>query len=84
MKSLTRKECPNTRVEFVAKWNADPIFRAKAENKGFKVMFDNVIFPNGKVATPTVKQGVPRAFSVTATHTTFNRGQGGFDSPKAH
>ena len=84
MKSLTRKECPNTRVEFVAKWNADPIFRAKAENKGFKVMFDNVIFPNGKVATPTVKQGALRAFSVTATHTTFNRGQGGFDSPKAH
>jgi hypothetical protein len=55
MRGVTRKECPNTRAEFVSKWNADPMFRARAEVKGFKVMFDNVIFPNGKVATPTVK-----------------------------
>ena len=58
MRGITRAECPNTRAEFVTKWKADPIFRARAEVKGFKVMFDNVIFPNGKVATPKIKQGL--------------------------
>ena len=55
MRGITRAECPNTRAEFVAKWKADPIFRARAEIKGFKVMFDNVVFPDGKVATPRIK-----------------------------
>ena len=52
---LTRTECPNTRSEFVQKWNSDKLFRTKAELAGFKVMFDNVIFPNGKVADSRVK-----------------------------
>ena len=55
MRGITRAECPNTRVEFVTKWKADPIFRARAEVKGFKVICENVIFPNGKVATPKIK-----------------------------
>lgn len=52
---LTRNDCPNTRVEFIKKWNSDGIFRAKAQLAGFKVMFDNVIFPNGMVADSKVK-----------------------------
>ena len=55
MRKLNRSECPNTRAEFVTKWNTSPIFKARAEYTGFKVMFNNVIFPNGKVATPAVK-----------------------------
>lgn len=55
MRGITRAECPNTRAEFVTKWNTDPMFRARAEVRGFKVMFNNVIFPNGKVATPKIK-----------------------------
>jgi hypothetical protein len=47
---LTRNEVPNTRVEFLKKWNTDTIFRCKAQVAGFKVVFDNVIFPNGKIA----------------------------------
>lgn len=46
MKRLTREECPNTRTEFIKKWNSDHIFRAKAQQMGFEVVFDNVIFPN--------------------------------------
>ena len=46
MKRLTRNECPNTRTEFLAKWNSDHIFRTKAQQMGFEVVFDNVIFPN--------------------------------------
>jgi len=52
---LTRNECPNTRAEFIKKWNTDGVFRTKAELMGFKVMFENVIFPNGKVADSKVK-----------------------------
>ena len=52
---LTRNECPNTRVEFINKWNTDSVFRIKAELAGFKVMFENVIFPNGEVADSKVK-----------------------------
>lgn len=55
MRSITRNECPNTRAEFVAKWNTDHVFRARATARGFKVMFDNVIFPDGRVATPAVR-----------------------------
>ena len=52
---LTRNECPNTRAEFIKKWNSDKLFRTKAELAGFKVMFENVIFPNGAVADSKVK-----------------------------
>ena len=53
MRRLNRNECPNTRVEFIRKWDSDYVFRARAKGMGFAVMFDNVIFPNGKVATPS-------------------------------
>lgn len=56
MKRLTREECPNTREEFIKKWNSDHIFRAKAQAMGFEVVFDNVIFPNRQfVADSKVK-----------------------------
>ena len=51
---LTRAECPNTRKAFVAKWNADGAFRVKAQLAGFRVIAENVIFPNGKVADTRV------------------------------
>jgi len=47
---LTRNECPNTRKAFLAKWKADGSFRVKAQLAGFRVIAENVIFPNGKVA----------------------------------
>ena len=52
---LNRNECPNTRAEFVRKWNSDASFRIKAELAGFKVICENVIFPDGKVADTRVK-----------------------------
>ena len=52
---LVRTDIPNTRAEFVAKWNKDAIFRAKAQLAGFNVLFDNVILPNGVVADKRVK-----------------------------
>ncbi len=55
MMKLTRSECPNTRVEFIQKWNSDNLFRSKAKTAGFSVVMGNVIFPTGKVATPKVK-----------------------------
>ena len=51
---LTRGECPNTRKAFIAKWNTDGVFRVKAELAGFRVIAENVIFPNGKVADTRV------------------------------
>ena len=51
---LTRNDCPNTRKAFIAKWNSDGVFRAKAELAGFRVIAENVIFPNGKVADTRV------------------------------
>ena len=47
---LNCSECPNTRKAFLAKWKADGSFRAKAQLAGFRVIAENVIFPNGKVA----------------------------------
>ena len=47
---LTRNECPNTRKTFLAKWKTDGSFRVKAQLAGFRVIAENVIFPNGKVA----------------------------------
>ena len=55
MMKLTRNEVPNTRKEFVQKFRTDYVFRSKAENMGFAVMGDTVIFPNGKVANGYVK-----------------------------
>ena len=52
---LTFTECPKTRVAFIQKWRADHVFRARAKAMGFNVVFDNVIFPNGKVAGRNVK-----------------------------
>ena len=51
---LTRNECPNTRKAFLAKWNTDGVFRVKAELAGFRVIAENVIFPNGKGADTRV------------------------------
>ena len=55
MKKLKFEECPKTRAEFVRKYNEDNVFRAKAKYSGFQVIFDNVIFPNGKVASANLK-----------------------------
>lgn len=59
MKRLTFAECPKTRKDFVKKYNADHIFRARAEYTGFRVLFGSVILPNGMVAGATVKQSHP-------------------------
>lgn len=56
MRRLNRNEVPNTRAAFVKKWEADRIFRNRAMNMGFDVLFNGVVvFPNGKVAGLTVK-----------------------------
>lgn len=55
MRRLNRNEVPNTRVEFIRKWNTDHVFRNRAMNMGFKVAFDCVIFPNGMVANKDIK-----------------------------
>lgn len=49
-KRLNRNEIPNTRAAFVEKWNSDNVFRSKAKDAGFNVVFENVIFPDGKIA----------------------------------
>ena len=51
---LTRNECPNTKKAFLAKWKADGSFRTKAQLAGFRVIAENVVFPNGKVADTRV------------------------------
>lgn len=55
MKRLTTAEMPKTKAEFLSKWRDDHIFRARALNMGFNVVFDNVIFPDGKIAGARVK-----------------------------
>lgn len=55
MRRLTMNEFPKTRVEFLKKWNSDHVFRARAINMGFNVIFDHVFFPNGMVADKNVK-----------------------------
>lgn len=53
---LERNEVPNTRAEFIRKWNADVSFRVRAELAGFRVLFgENVVLPNGKIADRRVK-----------------------------
>ena len=65
MKKLTFAETPKTRAEFVKAWNSNHVFRARAEYTGFKVLFENVILPNGKVADAKVRQ--PRLTSATSS-----------------
>ena len=55
MRKLKFEECPKTRAEFVRKYKEDNIFKAKAKYSGFQVIFDNVILPNGKVASASLK-----------------------------
>jgi hypothetical protein len=56
MKRLTFAECPKTRKEFLAKWNADRVFRARAQAMGIEVLLGTAVkLPNGMVAGATVK-----------------------------
>lgn len=55
---LTRlkfEECPKTRKEFIEKCNNSPIFKARAEYTGFRILFNNILMPDGKIATVKVK-----------------------------
>ena len=54
MRRLTFSEFPKTRVAFIEKWNTDHVFRARATEMGFNVVFDCVFFPNGMVANKDV------------------------------
>ena len=54
MRRLTFSEFPKTRAGFIEKWNTDRVFRMRAENMGFSVVFDCVFFPNGMVANKDV------------------------------
>lgn len=49
------ESCPKTRAEFIALFNSDFRFRNSAKVMGFAVIGDNVIFPNGKVASAKVR-----------------------------
>ena len=62
MTKLTFAETPKTRAEFVRRFRADHVFRARAQYTGFSVIGENVVLPNGKVASPKVKQ--PQAAGV--------------------
>jgi uncharacterized protein YceK len=55
MRRLTISEFPKTRAGFVEKWNNDHVFRARALNMGFNVVFDCVFLPNGMIADKSVK-----------------------------
>lgn len=55
MTRLTLAETPKTRKAFIEKFKSDHIFKARAEYTGFRVIGENVILPNGTVATPNVK-----------------------------
>lgn len=55
MTVLTFAETPKTRKAFLEKFKSDHIFKARAEYTGFRVVGENVILPNGKVASPLVK-----------------------------
>lgn len=56
MRKLTFAECPKTRADFVKKFNADRVFRARAQYTGFNVLCGGaVLFPNGKIAGTKVK-----------------------------
>lgn len=50
------KGCPKTRKEFIAKFRDNYVFRFWAEEFGFRVIGESVIFPDGQfVANPIVK-----------------------------
>lgn len=56
MRKLTFEECPKTKAAFIAKWNSDRKFRARAQWTGFDVLFGTcVVLPNGKIAGAKVK-----------------------------
>lgn len=55
MVKLSVNEVPKTRAEFLEKWRNDRVFKARAQYSGFDVLFDCVIFPNGKVAGANTK-----------------------------
>lgn len=75
MTILTFAETPKTRKAFLEKFKSDHVFKARAEYTGFRVVGENVILPNGKVASPLVKQGESpfRVRRLKVWHTTFNR-----------
>lgn len=62
MTVLTFAETPKTRKAFLEKFHTDHVFKARAEYTGFRVIGENVVLPNGTVATPKIKQ--PRAVEV--------------------
>lgn len=55
MTVLTFAETPKTRKAFLEKFHTDHIFKARAEYTGFRVIGENVVLPNGAVATPKTK-----------------------------
>lgn len=44
-----------TRKTFLEQWHSDHIFRSMAQYAGIEVVYDNVIFPTGKVAGRNVR-----------------------------
>ena len=61
MRKLTMADCKRdkqgnvTRSTFLEQWKNDHRFRAMAQYAGIEVVYDNVIFPTGKVAGRSVK-----------------------------
>lgn len=56
MRKLTFEETPKTRKDFIAKWNTDHVFRARAEYTGFTVLCGACVqLPNGMIAGAKVK-----------------------------
>ena len=55
MTVLTFAETPKTRKAFLEKFHTDHVFKARAEYTGFRVIGENVVLPNGTVATPKIK-----------------------------
>lgn len=47
--------CPKTRAEFVSRFRSDHVFRNSAKVLGFAVIGENVVFPNGAVASVKVR-----------------------------
>ena len=61
MRKLTLDDCKRdkdgniTRKTFLEQWHNDHRFRAMAQYAGIEVVYENVIFPTGKVAGRNVK-----------------------------
>lgn len=47
--------CPKTRKDFVEKYRNEADFRNRANSFDIYVVGESVVFPNGKIANPTVK-----------------------------